>query len=286
MMIVNTLGLAPGILHPDVPFADYLRADGINATGLKKILRSPAHYRASLTEPDEPTESLEFGTLLHTIVLEPDAFEARAVVQRKYGRSKAEKEALAEWEASLAPDAIVVSEVWADKLRTMRDRVYENPHARRLLERGVREGTFWWEDPETGLLCKGRPDFVSATGILVDLKTAADACREAFQRALWSYRYDVQAAHYCAGAEATKIARADAYAFMVIEKEPPYAMAIYTCDKAEPGQVDWSVLGLGGAWRREAMRIYQQCTESGTWPGYQLKPEPITMPRWAQGVGE
>jgi hypothetical protein len=276
-----------GILHPDVPFEDYLAAPGINASGLIRILRSPAHYQASLTEPPRETESLEYGKLLHLIVLEPEAFEARAVVQPKFGRKKADKEAAAEWEAALKPENVVVQQCWADKLRTMRDRVYANPFARRLLERGVRENTFWWHDEQHDLLCKARTDFVSATGILVDLKSTADASYEAFQRSLWTYRYDLQAAHYCAGAAATKIARGDQYAFLCIEKDPPYAVAIYTCGVAsETGQTDWSVLGLGSQWRDEAMGIYKRCLETNTWPAYQTRPETITMPRWAKGVGE
>src|SRR6478609_9326519 len=100
-----------GILHEGVAFEDYLRAPGINASGLKRILRSPAHFQASLTEPEEPTESLEYGKLLHFIVLEPELFEARCVVQPKFDlRTKVGKAGLAEWEAACPPDALVVPE--------------------------------------------------------------------------------------------------------------------------------------------------------------------------------
>jgi len=282
--------LAINTLHPGLPFEQYVLAEGVNASGLKKILRSPSHFQASLTEPDEPTDNQEFGKLLHFIVLEPEVFEANAKVRPKFDlRTKVGKAGLAEWQAAVKPGDIVVPEEHLDELRIMRDRVYAQPAARRLLERGIREGTFWWEDPATGLLCKARPDFVSATGIIVDLKSAVDASYEGFQRALWNYRYDLQAAHYCAGAGVAKIARPDAYAYLVIEKEPPYAMAIYTCGVVDGGEGDtatWSVLGCGAQWREEAMRIYKRCQETNTWPGYQTKPQTITMPKWAKGVGE
>lgn len=278
--------LPVNVLHEGIPFEDYIRASGINASGLKKILRSPAHYQATFTDPEEPTESLVFGKWMHLRILEPELFAARAVYQPKLRKNrKVEKEALAEWEASLSPDAIVIPECWEGVLERMADRVYAHPAARRLLERGVREGTFFWTDPETGLLCKGRPDFVSATGIIVDLKSTIDARKDAFAAAMWRYRYDVQAAHYAAGAEVTGLATGKEYAFMVVEKEPPYEICVYACAMPSAGEAG-SVLGLGTQWRTEAMRIYKRCRETGIWPGYSQRYEPIEMPRWAKGVGE
>ena len=279
------------VLHKGVRFEDYLTSPGINASGLKHILRSPAHYQASLSEPPKATVALEFGKLLHFIILEPEEFHRRAYPQPKLNKAtKKGKVAHAAWVEAMPPGAIVVPDCWEEPLRRMHDKVYAHPAARRLLEKGIREGTFWWKDPKTGLLCKGRPDFVSATGIVVDLKSVADARKDAFSRDVWKYRYDVQAAHYCAGAEVTGIARHDSYAFLCIEKEPPYEMAIYTCGMPDQDEErtspSWSVLGCGSQWRDEAMRVYKQCRETQTWPGYQKRPETIELPRWAKGVGE
>jgi len=273
-------------LIQDISFEEYLRSPGMNASGLKKMLRSPAHYRAMVEEPEDPTESLEFGKWMHLRILEPQVFTARVAYQPKWRKNrKAEKEALAEWEASLAPDAIIIPECWRDVLERMADRVYAHPAARRLLEKGTREGTFWWMDPATGLLCKGRPDFVSATSIIVDLKSAIDARQDAFSAAVWKYRYDIQAAHYCSGAAASGIASGQEYAFIVVEKEPPYEVCSYVCAMPASGQ-QGSVLGLGEQWRREAMARYKECLDTGTWPGYPQRHMPLEMPRWAKGVGE
>jgi hypothetical protein len=268
---------AQGKLYPGISFDEYLAADGVNATALKHVTRSPAHYVASLLDPKTPTPALEFGKLLHYAVLEPQLFLANCKVKPKFDRrTKAGKEGDAEFTAAIAPTDIVVPEELEEKLKRICDRVYKHPAIRRLLEKGTREGTFWWTDKRTGLLCKGRPDFASATGILVDLKSTGDAREDAFSKAIWDYRYDIQAAHYTSGADACGIARPDAYAFIAIEKEPPYELCIYTAGV--------TILSMGNQWRNKAMDTYKRCVDSGEWPGYPRLAKPIGLPMWAKGV--
>jgi PDDEXK-like domain of unknown function (DUF3799) len=265
-----------GVLYPGIPFDEYLSAPGVNSTALKDITRSPAHHVARMLEPKEPTPALEFGKLLHYAVLEPEAFATRARIKPKFDRrTKIGKEADSEFTASVAPDDIVVPSEWGEKLHRICAKVQRHPVIRRLLAKGTREGTFWWMDERTGLLCKARPDFASETGILVDLKTTEDAREDAFSKAIWNYRYDIQAAHYTAGAEATGIARGDAYAFIAVEKEAPYEMCIYTAGI--------TVLSMGNQWRDKMMDTYKQCAESGVWPGYSPSARPIGLPLWAKG---
>lgn len=270
-----------GTLLRDVPFTDYLNAPGMSSSGLKLITRSPAHYRAARDElEDEESDALEFGSLLHLAVLEPDTYFRHRMVRPKFdGRTKVGKAGLAEWEACLPAGAVEVREEWDEKLTRMAERIYEHPVASPLLQTGIREGTFFWLDPATGVRCKGRPDFLSHNKrVFVDLKTAKDARPDAFSRAAWQYRYDVQAAHYCAGAEATGIARPDMFAFLVQEKEPPFEVMVYTCGL--------SVLGVGSQWRQDALMRYAGCLESGMWPGYTTTAQVLELPSWAKGVDD
>jgi len=135
------------------------------------------------------------------------------------------------------------------------------------------ERSAWWEDAETGLLCKGRFDEIGRrAGVIVDLKTTRDASREAFSRAIYTIGYYIQAAHYIAGAKALGI-DADRFGIIAVEKDPPYAVAIY--------EVSGAALYDGERERRKLLELYAQCEESGEWPGYPQEVVEIDLPVWA-----
>ncbi|MCV6037263.1 PD-(D/E)XK nuclease-like domain-containing protein, partial [Escherichia coli] len=59
----------------------------------------------------------------------------------------------------------------------------------------------YWEDPETGILCRCRPDkIIPEFHWIMDVKTTADIQR--FKTAYYDYRYHVQDAFYSDGYEA------------------------------------------------------------------------------------
>ena len=49
----------------------------VSSTQLKRMLISPAHFLSGITDPEESTEALLFGSVLHGRLLEPDTFESR-----------------------------------------------------------------------------------------------------------------------------------------------------------------------------------------------------------------
>lgn len=266
-------------LIPNIPFSVYAKSDGMNSSGIKDILRSPAHFYQRKFEhvQTKETEALQFGKLLHYAVLEPELFKKHYIVQPKMDkRTAAGKSEYELFKAKLLPDAIVVPEEMVHGIKTMTDKILNHKIASKLMERGVRETTLFWEDRETKELCKMRPDFISAKGYIVDLKTSKDARLESFQRDIMKYLYHIQAAHYCEGARVAGVCRPDAFIFLVIEKDPPYEIAIYPAGA--------SVLGVGDQWRSKAMGIYSRCKKRNVWPGYNHEARTIELPRWAEAV--
>ena len=55
--------------------------EGISSTGLKAVLRSPAHYKFQAART--PSRAMEIGTAIHTALLEPDRFAADYVLLRE-----------------------------------------------------------------------------------------------------------------------------------------------------------------------------------------------------------
>jgi PDDEXK-like domain of unknown function (DUF3799) len=258
-----------------VSYQTYADSDGINASGLKDILRSPAHFyehRFNRVEEKE-TPALLFGKLLHYAVLEPTLFKQKYVVQPKFDRrTKIGKDGYEKWMVELKPDAIIVPEDYVEKLVKMSDKIIHHPKASKLLATGVRETTLWWTDPVTGEVCKSRPDFVSEKFGIIDLKTTTDARYEAFQYQIRKLQYHVQAAHYLYGARCTGVCRSDAFTFIAIEKDPPYEMAVWPAGA--------SILAHGEREREKAMAKFAQCKKTKVWPGYNPDARLIEFPDW------
>jgi len=260
-----------------IPHEQYLRLEGINASGLKEVVRSPAHYKAmadgEVGDNDTPAKAL--GRAAHMAILEPERFKAgikpRPSVDRRSAEGKAEHAEAEE----LARDQGVelISRADYDACCRMRDKVHSVPFLANLLSKGQREATLLYHDETFDLPCKVRPDFISAKSIVVDLKTTLDARAKPFARDIEKYMYHLQAAHYLAGGEASGLWRADAFVFLAIEKRPPYEIGIYVAGPA--------TLNVGKQWRDYAMELYAEARRTNEWPGYPRKALTIEVPQWA-----
>lgn len=129
----------------------------------------------------EKLKALDMGTALHCKLLEPEEFSKRFILAPEFNRrTTAGKEA----EAAFLKDCEHTGKTVMDaeqgrKLQLMRDSVMAHPAARWLLEaEGHCESSFYWTDPETGELCRCRPDrYLSDHPVIVDVKKVADMDR-------------------------------------------------------------------------------------------------------------
>lgn len=143
--------------------------------------------------------------------------------------------------------------------------------------------------------------------IIGDLKTTEDASPEGFAKSIANWRYDVQHAYYMDG---TRLAleqgkctppqegkaelsvywtdpvtgvlcrcRPDFwrgypkhFAFIAVEKKPPYAVGVYVLDSEG--------VEIGRAQYQHDLRVYAECVRTGEWPGYGDKIQTISLPAW------
>lgn len=143
--------------------------------------------------------------------------------------------------------------------------------------------------------------------IIGDLKTTEDASPEGFAKSIANWRYDVQHAYYIDG---TRLAleqgkcnppqegkaelsvywtdpvtgvlcrcRPDFwrgypkhFAFIAVEKKPPYAVGVYVLDSEG--------VEIGRAQYQHDLRVYAECVRTGVWPGYGDKIQTISLPGW------
>lgn len=252
-----------------MPFPDYLSLDRLSSSGLKAFARSPAHFRHASTHPSPASAAQALGTHVHGMILEPETYRY-AVVPECDRRTKAGKEMYAAFLAE-SEGAHVVAQDQHDKAQAMRDAVMSNHAASMLLKSGSPEVTALFEIDEVA--CKARFDWLPPQfEVVVDLKTAADASPEEFARAAGRYRYHYQSAWYSMASEANGLGQRP-MVFVVVENEPPHAVALYTLDEEAIYAATHRIERL--------IEQYSQCKASGNWPAYPIEVSTLSIPKWS-----
>lgn len=187
-------------------------------------------------------------------------------------------EVKAEFSASVEGKTILPKDQY-EQLMSMRDAVYAHPAARGLLSlSGKAEQSVYWTDPETGVLCRCRPDFWAMQAkIIVDLKTCLDASPEGFSKSLYNWRYHVQDVMYREGCEAAT-GEQQQFVFLAVEKDAcvvngqSKGVAVYVLDDESRN--------AGLKEYRQSLGNYAACLQSGEWPGYMNDVQSISIPGW------
>jgi hypothetical protein len=240
---------------------------------LLKIFRdkSPAHAHEYILHPPEQTPAMVLGTAVHMAVLQPDLFPTHyAVAPDVDRRTKAGKEEWAAFQVEHPGVAILKADEY-QQCMAMATSVRNHSIAKKLLV-GETELSATWIDPNTGVTCKGRFDVLSRIGAITDLKTTTDASREEFMNSIWRYFYHGQGAHYLNGAHEIGVP-ADFFCVIAVEKEPPYAVAVYN--------LKGDTIAAGKDELKPLLETYARCVETDVWPGYEEKAVDIDLPKWA-----
>ena len=255
---------------------EYRMHPAISRSELFKISESPEKFKYYKDNPEEPTPALIFGQLLHKMVLQPetllDEFAKMPNVDR---RTKAGKEEYSEFVLKSVGKTIVTSDQYAKAIE-MSTVLYSNPYVMKLLA-GEKEVPYFWTDEDTGEECKCRADCITTIGnmpMVIDLKTASCADNQTFTREAIKYGYEFQAAMYLDGIDKCTGTK-HGFVFIVIEKDPPYAVNIF--------QADDLFIKHGYDLFREYIGIYHDCKTTGNWYGYLGKFDNVnnlSLPAW------
>jgi len=240
--------------------------EGISSTGLKAVLRSPAHYKFQAAY--ETTRAKQMGTACHTAMLEPDRYKAEYVLLREVNVRTASEYKQA---VKVHGSEIVLVAHEADKVAGMQEAVLSNPLMRsRLTGEGWRELSLFVRDPDTQVLIRVRYDLLLNDGTIVDVKKTQDARPDPFSRAIDNYGYDLSAALYVDAFEWATGKEAQ-FEFAAVEETMPHGHKLYRpCD---------TTLGEGRRKYREALASFAQCDLDGVWPSLPCdEPEIISLP--------
>lgn len=254
----------------------------ISKSGLDQINEAPFIYYSRSLDPlrwPEPRKAGQLeGNLAHCAVLEPNEFSTRYAVGPNVIRStKVWKEFEAENadKVCIKPDEYEVAMRQADSIRAL-------PEIRQYLEHGHAEVSARWIDPETGVRCRCRPDWVhpvsSRVVKLIDVKTYSSASPEEFKHQVARKAYHVQDAFYSDGYAFASGKEVEEFIFVAVETAWPFAAASYRLnnDSREEGFNEY----------RRRLDIYEQCLRFNKWPGYGEKTAEIELPAYAFATRE
>ncbi|EED0027141.1 exodeoxyribonuclease VIII [Escherichia coli] len=267
--------IEPGIYY-GISNENYHAGPGVSKSQLDDIADTPALYlwRKNAPVDTTKTKTLDLGTAFHCRVLEPEEFSNRFIVAPEFNRrtnaGKEEEKAFLMECASTGKTVITAEE--GRKIELMYQRVMALPLGQWLVESaGHAESSIYWEDPETGILCRCRPDkIIPEFHWIMDVKTTADIQR--FKTAYYDYRYHVQDAFYSDGYEAQ---------FGVL----PTFVFLVASTTVECGRYPVEIFMMGEEAKLAGQQEYHRnlrpladCLNTDEWPAIKT----LSLPRWAK----
>lgn len=257
--------------------AEYRAYPALNYSTLKHMRKSPAHYKQVLEHGSPHLSSYDFGTAVHTVVLEPFAVEERFFVPEvKIDRRTKEGKALAE---QAGTRTIMNPDEWERVLLCAKE-VTLSPTVAALLqhERTKVEEPILFRFPGfPNLPCKAKPDIMHYSEehglVIVDLKTFHTSDPGAVCREGAKYGWHLQAQFYLAAARQY---------FGLPEDFPGRAMVIAVETEAPHTSclVEWGEKTATAARVQLAalLMAVERCEASGLWPGRPCDPVVIDAP--------
>lgn len=283
------LGLYPGMSNED-----YHRSPGISCSGMHEFRRKPSRYWSLYLNPERPPRKEKAGqlegTLCHCAALEPDEFDFRYVVtpegaparpterSRKAKKPSADTQyALEWWDAfeEMNPKRRVITQEQYDRAWHQADSIRKLPDVAAAFAAGAPEVAAFWRDPQTGVLCRCKPDWVQKCGgrsvVLFDVKTYDNVEDEAFAAQISRKYYDWQDAMYSDGYAHAAGVTVEGFVFIAVEPEYPWEANLLMLDAPSREHAARQF--------HERLEQYAWCLEHNVWPGYSEIKE-VSLSRW------
>lgn len=308
---MNLITKNPGTtILSGVSFADYQAIEAVNNSALIALdedcggCPAKAKYQLKrgkddLGEDDGATPDMQFGSLYHSYILEPDDFHKRNVVMDDaisagiieqaiasgsktnatshrdtgFANLKAYKDFV---EAMRQAGKNILSEREISKMAGMQAALMDDADIAAHFEaKRDTELTVLFGYPVGGgefIQCKARLDMVT-DGRIVDLKTAREVSPVRFAKAARGYGYDKQAAFYLRAAQSAGL-DVESFAFLAQEKKAPYLAALHVMPS------DW----LAFAAKEVAANVYRMADHirRGSWPSYGMSE--LMPPSWVEDL--
>lgn len=256
---------------------DYYSKKALSNSGIKKILKTPAHFKHWLTAEKKSSKSLILGELMHYFLLRPDLVPEEIAV---YEKGKTLNGKLANRFILANPGKFICTREQYEFASAAANKVLKDRRVCRLLglANAKREEALYLD--VNGVPGKALYDLISPE-IILDVKTHKEEggyfdSAESFDNKFFQYGYDIQGAWYQKLAEMHDGIKRDVL-FLVIEMEEPHGVILRGIEQDD----------LDSAWLEceKAIEIYKECLATDRWPSYEFPSslselQYVKKPRW------
>ncbi len=300
--IWDTFTITEQGLYAELPIEKYHShicvGPSISSSGLRAIANgSPAEYWAtSYLNPEaehrEDKDHFRLGQAAHTLFLGEGKFDEQfSVKPATYVDPKTGAEKKWNGNANVCKEWIAEQEqsgkrlLSAEQMHTLKGMAGMLPWQANCPNSGLRnsgivssgildgliERSLIWQDSETGVWLKARPDLVNLSDAFpVDLKTTREARK--VQNSIADLGYNMQAALVAEGLREVCQLECSGFAFVFVETKAPYAVEV-----VELGVED---IELARRELRRAVRIFAECLTKNEWPANAGEPVTWAAPQW------
>lgn len=217
----------------------------LSASGVKKLLENPYGF---LNPVDKSTNNMLLGSVVHKLILEPDTFHEEFVVMPEFNRRTKDGKAAYDEFMECNQDKDCITKDMHDQAVAMSEAVLNQKEIKDLLfSNGVAERSVFGEID--GVKVKCRPDYYREDmGLIVDLKTTADASPDAFVRSIANFGYFIQDPFYRDTMKSVGLP-VNKFVFVAVSSVEPYMVGVY---ELTPQDIDF-----GRDMYQKAFEIYK-----------------------------
>lgn len=279
--------------YPDIDIEDYHRnpnllpGPSLSASGAKTIInKSPFHFWSDSPLNPNPPEREEkphfaIGKMAHDWLLTPDRIgEKYHITPAGFNESYTKKFAAEIEEVKAAREAgkTILKFQEAETVQRVADAIGMNDVAKLAMKGGDTEVTLAWQDKETGVWLRCRPDFLPSSvrrgaevRAVSDLKfMAPEYCSpHGFSNAIRRFGYHLAAAFYFEGIAAIYGHAPTHWIHIIVEKEFPFSISLYPLPQAD--------IERGKHQMRMAVRRFADCLAADRWPSYADEPTEVGL---------
>lgn len=224
---------------------DYRKKEFLSASDIKLLLENPYKFKVGYQKPK--SDNLALGSLIHTLILEPNKFEKEYLIMPELNlRTNEGKEKKAELETIALNEkkTLIKNEVYNQALEVV-ENFNKTSISNLFKQKGLAETSFFGKIDD--ISCKCRPDFIiSEKEIILDLKTTGvenGASADVFSKTIANFKYYIQASFYL------ELTKAKEFYFVVLETNNPFMVGVYKLDRQS--------LEFGMSEVRRAFEIYK-----------------------------
>lgn len=273
----------PRRIVKDLHFDDYWADPAVSSSTLKKFLQlpTPAHVKHAIDNPQDDSEALLLGRLLHCLLLEPERLDSYFVIERdrlrdktrleKNGGSKELWDALkAKAETALLP--LVPFDMW-QKAQAMARNIEALDLWMPISKEGHKELSVFTEIRNQRV--KARYDILYGDTIF-DIKSSRHMLTDAnISKVIEDMNYHLSAAMYLDIGNAAGL-RVKRFVWIFVENFPPYL-----CRIKEATQ---TMLDAGQREFFHCLGKYKTGVDASHWPGYDQDSSYIDLSPYYKGV--